>query len=98
MRKTLTPDGEPTHPFIAGGFDADVMLNAAFGGSAVAMDDQFEVDGTVSNFRRSGVDALGNRVSGMPIDPNWEVELQEADITQADGTFLGHDRRHRRHG
>ena len=49
MRKTLTPDGEPTHPFIAGGFDADVTLNAAFGGSAVAVDDQFKV-------RRHGVD------------------------------------------
>ena len=99
MRKTLTPDGQPTGPFMSGGFDANVLLNAKFGGDTVAVADQFTIWGTVSNFKRSGRDALAILSTGTPSIPFGPLELNtekapltigdDAANTETDGTFTG---------
>ena len=50
----------------AGQFTADVGLTARFGGTGVAIADQYSVSGTVDNFQGDGVDS------------NWEVDLNRA--------------------
>ena len=64
VRKTGPVDA--ALPTSAGQFTADVGLTARFGGTGVAIADQYSVSGTVDNFQGDGV------------DPNWEVDLSRA--------------------
>ena len=88
MDKRFETDGASvtTIPVSAGQFTADVMLNANFGGTGLAVDDQFRVTGTVDSF----VDAEGNNLY------DWAVDLMlpgednsDVNITNADGSFSG---------
>ena len=56
-----------------GTFTADVALTAAFGGDDVAINDQFKISGSVTNFMEGG-ESLG-----------WSVALQEVDISGTGG-------------
>ena len=88
MIKTVGADGMPM-PITGGQFTAMAELTANFGGTAVAMDEQFMIDGTVSDFK----DGYGN-----DIDTSWTVMLNRnapdaddavaANIVAA-GTFSG---------
>ena len=88
MDKRFETDGASveTIPISAGQFTADVILNANFGGTGLADDDQFRVTRTVDSF----VDAEGNNLY------DWAVDLMlpgddnsDANITEADGSFSG---------
>ena len=90
MIKTVGSDGEPM-PITGGQFTAMAALTANFQGSAVALDEQFMIDGTVSDFK----DGYGN-----DIDSTWTVMLNRnapdpanndavADNIAAAGTFTG---------
>jgi len=65
MKKTLTPQGQPTDPFTSGQFTADAMLTARFGGPEVAANHQWSIDGTISNFMDGG----------YAINDQWVVNL-----------------------
>lgn len=67
-------DGAPQS---SGQFVADVALLANFGGDDVAENDQFEISGSISNFK--------NR-HGEMIDSSWTVILGGASIDRTDGT------------
>ena len=42
MKKSLTPEGQPTRPFSSGQFTADAMLNANFGGGEIGAQSQVQ--------------------------------------------------------
>ncbi|MDE0411514.1 MAG: hypothetical protein OXI37_04780 [Gammaproteobacteria bacterium] len=67
MRKTITPQGgvNPDGPFSSGQFTADAMLEANFGGGNVALNHQFSITGTISNFMDGDT----------AIDGDWIVNL-----------------------
>lgn len=65
MKKSLTPDGQPTDPFTSGQFTADAMLTARFSGGEVASNHQYSIDGTISNFMDGG----------QMINDQWVVNL-----------------------
>ena len=68
MRKTFETDGVSvtTNPEVGGQFTADVVLDASFGGGAVAVNDAFSITGTIDNFMD------GN---GDIIHDSWMVNL-----------------------
>ena len=77
MKKSLTPDGQPTRPFSSGQFTADALLTANFGGTGVAQDNHFSIAGTISNFMDGG----------EVINDLWVVNLKRpADDTSTAGT------------
>ena len=88
MKKSLTPEGDPTGPFESGQFTADVMLQANFGGPNVAQNMEDSITGSVTDFRND---------AGGIINENWELMLntgQPADGAQKNmddnaGTFSG---------
>ena len=61
-----------------GQFTADAVLSANFGGGDIAMNDQYSISGTISNFMANIVGR--NRA----IDSNWNVQLDAANFV-ADG-------------
>ena len=65
MKKSLTPDGQPTDPFTSGQFTASATLNASFGGGEIADNHQFSITGTISSFMDGG----------NPINDQWVVNL-----------------------
>lgn len=83
MQKEVSPDGsfDPAVGVAKSGmFTATATLNANFGGSSVAVDDQFEISGKIENFM-DGEDDLG-----------WTVTLMEVDLgssTTAVSMFQG---------
>lgn len=80
IRKTITPQGgvNPDGPFSSGQFTAEAMLEANFGGNDVAVNNQFSITGTISNFMDAG---------GMPIDADWMVNLNRRMLAGADGNL-----------
>ena len=66
---------------ISGQFTADAALQAVFGGSSVAPDNRFFIDGSVTNF----MDA-----NGKAIDSDWTVTLMKTGIGSEDGASDGH--------
>ena len=69
---TLGDDNRPVAtPSSSGQFTADAALTANFGGDQFGHESNYEIDGTVSNFRDG---------SGGMIDENWEVELMDAEF------------------
>ncbi|MDE0412651.1 MAG: hypothetical protein OXI37_10635, partial [Gammaproteobacteria bacterium] len=68
MKKTITPQGgvDPSGPYASGQFTADAMLEASFGGDNVAVNDQFSISGTISNFMDGDT----------AIDSDWMVNLR----------------------
>ncbi len=65
MKKSLTPDGQPTDPFTSGQFTADALLTARFSGGEVASNHAFSIDGTISDFKDGGYE----------INDQWVVNL-----------------------
>lgn len=76
MKKTFTAAGE-IETATSGTFSADVSLMANFGGNDVAVNKQFSIEGSVSNFALSGGEQNA-----------WSVNLK-AGFTQADNMFSG---------
>ena len=70
MRKVVGSDGKTIESATHGRFTADVALDADFGGSDVASNDQFSISGMVSGFE----DGDGNALGG------WSVTLERADF------------------
>ena len=69
-KRTFSSDG--TSQVTQGGeFTADVNLTASFGGGAIAFNDQFSIDGTVTGFKNS---------KGNTIDPGWALTLNKANF------------------
>ena len=58
-------------PTATGEFMADAYLMATFGGGDVAENEQFKMEGSVSNFRDGG---------DNPINPFWKVSLNVDDF------------------
>ena len=85
MKKSLTPEGQPARPFNSGQFTADATLSASFGGNSVAVNDQFSITGSISNFMDG---------SEM-INEQWVVNLNRpkadasTNISATAGTFSG---------
>ncbi len=79
MHKTVDANGEPTSPFTSGQFTAQAMLTASFGGTEVGTAHQNTVTGTVTGFKNSAGEAIGN---------DWTVTLGRT-ATSTDGTFAG---------
>ena len=79
--KTLTSNGQ-INSLQVGQFVADVALNATFGGSAVAVDDQHKISGTVSKFMDPASMEEGYIGGGAK---GWTVTLDEADTNNAAG-------------
>jgi hypothetical protein len=75
---------ESAVPTSSGHFTADVSMTARFGGTAIAEDDHFELDGNVTNF----ADGQGNSIDSL-----WRVDLTKTDIGQdgavTDGVATG---------
>ena len=74
MKKSLTPDGQPTDPFTSGQFTADAVLNANFGGPEVAANHAFSITGTISNFMDGG----------EAINDQWVVNLNRRMVGAGD--------------
>ena len=82
MMKTLTRQGivDQEGTFTSGQFTADAMLTANFGGGNVAVNHQYSITGTISNFMDGD----------SAIDGDWEVNLNRTMLAGTD-TVLGTD-------
>jgi hypothetical protein len=83
VKRTVNSDGTIT-PIASGQFTADAVLNASFGGPSVAEDTQFNISGSISDFRNSADEMIAEA---------WKVELMGnadgEDNIAAAGTFGG---------
>ena len=70
VHSVINPDGTRASA-TSGHFTADAVLNAAFGGNDVAVNDQFMISGTIDNFDLSGHDE----------GPGWSVTLEDGGET-----------------
>ena len=83
MQKEVEPDGSfdpATGVAVSGRFTAAATLDANFGGADVAVSDQFQISGTISDFMDGEKDL------------RWTVKLKEVDLGDASTamfTFLG---------
>ena len=69
MKKTFDSGANDFVPTSSGQFTAAANLMARFGGNEFGSDSDFEIDGTVNDFR----DSDGNMIDSM-----WSVELEDA--------------------
>lgn len=94
MRKTITSQGlvDQDGPFTSGQFTADAILTANFGGDDVAVNNQFSIDGTISNFMDGDVTIDGDWVVNLnrPEDDGSTAGTNESRNIDPDaGTFTG---------
>ena len=90
IHKTLKSDGT-ADAATAGVFTADVNLTARFGGAAVAVNRQFSVSGTISDFRLSGgeTNAWSLRLDAEDVKDNYNRHSEFTNGTTDGGGRAG---------
>ena len=71
-------DGGTIDKATSGHFQADITLNAKFGGGNIGVNNQFAIDGSITNFALSGKE-----------ENDWKVELMPADFSGRAGMGPG---------
>ena len=84
--KNVTDNQGATLSSTSGQFEADVELNANFGGGNIGVNNQFAISGEVKNFTLHPTDDGGNSNAA---DNDWAVKLNAADFSGRTGMGPG---------